>query len=240
MRRLLLLNLFLLALVVVAGIELRNRLEAAKRREEKLLRERVTAPPAPQLAAIPPVAPVTASSYVEVADKVLFVPDRNPTVVKVEKAPAPPPPMPPLPFQYGVMDFGQGPTVMLAEKSGSKQKGYRPGDKIGDFKLLAVNNTHILLEWQDKRVLKRLDELIDRSAAAAAAAAPEPTKAAAAAPPPPAQVTPVGPTPGASMGNDFKACVAGDNSPSGTVVNGMRKMLMATPFGQQCRWEPVK
>lgn len=240
-RKLWLVNLLLLGLVIAAGAELQKRWQEARDRELRLLKERVPTPPAPELSPIAPVQPVSAASYIDVANKVLLAKDRNPNVIVEVKPPPPPKVMPELPKQYGVIDFGQGPTVVLAEKPGEKQKGYRPGDKIGPFKLLAVNNTHILFEWEDKRVMKRLDELVDKSAATAAAAPP--TQAAKPATPPaaaPTVVAPVAAAPGASMGGELKACLPGDNSPSGTVANGMKKVVTATPFGSQCRWEPVK
>jgi hypothetical protein len=237
-----LLNLVLLGLIIATGFELRRQYEQARERESALMRQRVSPNPPPQVAPIPPVAPASAASYIDVANRVLFAKDRNPNVIVEVKAPPPPKEMPPLPFQYGVIDFGQGPTVMLAEKSGGAQKGYRIGDKIGAFKLLAVNRSHILLEWEDKKILKTLEDLVDRNAAAAAAAnnpAPAPA-AAAAAPATPKVIAPVAAGPGESVGAEFKACVPGDNSPAGTVVNGMKKVVSSTPFGQQCRWEPSK
>ena len=44
---------------------------------------------------------------------------------------------------------------------------------------------------------------------------------------------------GADMGADIRGCVADDKSPAGTIVDGRKKMVNATPFGTVCRWEPV-
>lgn len=239
-RKLWLLNLLLLALVIAAGSELRRRWVEAREREARILKERPPPPPAPQLAPIPPVEPVTAASYIDVANKVLVAKDRNSTVIVEVKPPPPPKVMPELPKQYGVIDFGQGPTVVLAEKAGAQQKGYRPGDKIGPFKLLAVNNTHILFEWEDKRVMKRLEELTDKSTPTSTSTAETTRAAAPPAPAAPKVIAPVAAGPGTEVGNEMKACVAGDNSPAGTVVSGMKKVITQTPFGSQCRWEPAK
>ena len=39
----------------------------------------------------------------------------------------------------------------------------------------------------------------------------------------------------------LKACNADDSSPAGTVVDGMKKVVSATPFGgTACRWEQTK
>ena len=58
------------------------------------------------------------------------------------------------------------------------------------------------------------------------------TTAAPATPTPPAEAKP-----GAVViGNSTKNCTPGDNSPAGTVVDGYKKVVEATPFGNACRW----
>lgn len=42
------------------------------------------------------------------------------------------------------------------------------------------------------------------------------------------------------IGGGVKACVPGDDSPAGTVVDGYKKVIEATPFGTACRWIAVK
>jgi hypothetical protein len=37
----------------------------------------------------------------------------------------------------------------------------------------------------------------------------------------------------------IKLCQAGDSNPAGTVVDGYRKVIKATPFGGICSWEPL-
>ena len=46
--------------------------------------------------------------------------------------------------------------------------------------------------------------------------------------------------PGADVGQGFRSCVAGDNSPSGTIVNGYRKVMTTSPFGVSCGWEKIQ
>ncbi len=240
--KLLLINLLLLALVAASGSVLRQKWRESKAREESVLKQRATAVAAPVIAPIPPVPPVPIASYADVAQKLLVAKDRNPNVF-IEPPPPPPAPpvMPPLPFVYGVMDFGAGPTVMMAEKSGGQQHGYRLGDKIGPFKLLSVNRTDVLFDWDGKPVQRKFSELVDKNANAAAelAAAQMPkTAAAATAPPPP---PPRGEAkPGKEMGGEAKACQPGDTSPAGTIADGFKKVVTANPFGQACRWDPVK
>ena len=241
--KLLLINLLLLALVAASGSVLRQKWRASKAREESLMKQKAAPLPAPVITPIPAVPPAPPAVYADVAQKLLVSKDRNPNVF-VEPPPPPPAPpvMPPLPFTYGVMDFGSGPSVMMAEKSGGQQHTYRLGDKIGPFKLLGVNRTDILFDWNGKPVQKKLSELVDKNAnAAAERAAAEAPKQAAAAAAPQAVKQPVGEAkPGAAMSGDIKGCQAGDASPAGTVADGFKKVVSASPFGQVCRWESVK
>ncbi len=241
--KLLLLNLLLLVLIVLAGLEFRRRWREENAYEQQVLRRRIPVAAAPVIHPAPKVPPVTPASYAEVASKMLFTRDRNPTVVIEPPKPVPPEQMPALPFYYGYIDFGGGPTVMMAEKSGGRQKGYHLKDKIGPFTLLAVSNREVLFEWKDKKISKRFDELVDKQALASAQQAPAATSATKnaappAAPPPP---SPAEPKPSAvSIGAEMKACQPGDSSPAGTVADGYRKVTSKTPFGESCRWEAVK
>ena len=45
---------------------------------------------------------------------------------------------------------------------------------------------------------------------------------------------------GKDMGDGYRACVPGDDSPSGTVLNGYRKLSHSSPFGVSCGWEKIK
>ncbi|MBI1896130.1 MAG: hypothetical protein HYS04_06275 [Acidobacteria bacterium] len=235
---LLLLNLVLIALIGLSGWVLRERYLAARAREQKLMGERVASPPPPALAPLPAVTPVPAANYLEVAQKMLFARDRNPSVILDPVVAPAPKPVPPFPKAYGVLDLGAGPTAILAAKPGAPHHAYRAGEMVGEFKLVAMNRSELLFEWDGKRFRKRLEELADRTpppqeTPKASAAPPQP--AAAPPPPPPARAAP-----GMDLGNSMRACVPGDSSPAGTVVDGMRKVVTQTPFGQSCRWEPVK
>ena len=66
--------------------------------------------------------------------------------------------------------------------------------------------------------------------------------AGAAAPPKPTQNLTANGTagPGVDTGAGLKGCVPGDKSPSGTVVDGYKKIVSQTPFGAGCQWEQVK
>jgi hypothetical protein len=236
-RKLVLLNVALLVLATAAAWQLRARWLEGKAQERKVLRQpaKLTAPPAEIPLQPPP--PASAAAYGEVAQKMLFSPDRNPNVV-IEVTP--PKPVPAFPVAYGVMDLGSGPTVILSEKPGVPSRGYAPGAKVGDFTLVAVENDEVVLEWEGQQFRKNLREL--KPAAGSQAAAPAPVAALPAAAPAMTQVVSSSPDPGpgAELTAEMKACVAGDTSPAGTVRGGYRKVLSITPFGQACRWELVK
>jgi hypothetical protein len=46
--------------------------------------------------------------------------------------------------------------------------------------------------------------------------------------------------PGVDVGDGYRSCVAGDNSPSGTMVDGYRKVMTTSPFGVSCGWEKIQ
>ena len=189
------------------------------------------------------MAALTAADFADVAMKNLFSKDRNPNVIVDPSAPAACKPQPPFPVAHGVMLWdGVPPTIVLSEKAGGPQKGYHPGDTIGPWKIVSVDNSYADFEWDGKEFKKRIDELIDRTPIAQAEP-PAPASAPANAPPKPATQTLSNNShsgPGSDTGSGYKACVAGDSSPNGTVVDGMKKVLTATPFGSGCTWEPVK
>lgn len=236
-RKLMLLNLVLVALIALAGWRLRAGWLAARDRERAVLGRTLTSSSVPPPPSSKPAGRLTAADYLEVAAKMLFSRDRNPTVVLDV---APPKPMPALPVAYGVFLFTQPPTVMLSEKSGAPQRGYRPGDKIGEFKLVAVSTTSIEFDWDGQKVVRSIEELRDHTAKAPEGPAPPP--------PPPAEAakaitvitTPVRAGPGVETGGSTRACVAGDTSPAGTIADGYRKETSRTPFGESCQWVKVK
>ncbi|HEY3840249.1 MAG TPA: hypothetical protein VGL72_26935 [Bryobacteraceae bacterium] len=241
MKRLLIWNLAL-AVCATAGIyQLRRQWIETRTQENAVLLRKPVAPKAQVVA--PPVkpAPFQATSYNDVAQKMLFSKDRNPTIeVIAPPPPPPPPPMPPLPKVYGVMGLPSGAVAIMSEASGGAQKKIRQNDSIGEFKVAKLSNERITLQWRDKTVDKSIDELLDRAAPApapAAAAAATPTPGAPPAPPPAATGPPqfgveIGPA-----GHSVRACKADDSSPAGTVLEGYKKTIENTPFGQACRWQ---
>jgi hypothetical protein len=247
-RKLLLLDLVLVAVMSAAGFQFRKAWVAAKAHEAATLRRTVkpvVLPPLPPLAKEPVVAP---ASYVDVAAKMLFDPSRNPTVV-IEKPPPPPPkPMPPLPFYHGMLNLGGGPIAILSVNANSPHEAVHPGEPIGPFKLLDANGEEVLLEWDGKQIRKSVDELTDHKngggqqtqadarTAAPAVAAEARTEVTQPAPP---QAAPKA-GPGEMTGFGFRTCNLNDGLATGTVMEGFRKTMNATPFGQTCTWDPVK
>ena len=237
------LNLALIALLAFIMWQLRNKIVQARARETAMLGMRF---PAAQIPGPPPlakVAPLDATAYQDAVAKNLFSKDRSPIPIPDPPAPPPPPPpVPPFPVARGVMLWeGIPPTVVLTSKKGANdQRGYHPGEKIGEWKLVSVDNQFIVLEWNGQEFKKRLDELMDRTPITMADAAPVQQGQAAPAVKPVTNVSESKSGMGPDMGGGVKACVAGDTQPAGTVVDGLKKVVSQTPFGSVCRWEPVQ
>lgn len=243
-KNLLLLNILLLALIGVVSWRLWSGYHEALRSQAEFLRGKPPVP-APPVVTIPPApAQVSAVNYYDIASKLPFSKDRNPTVVVEVEAPKP---MPALPKYYGMMNFGGGPRVILA-LGGQPQKSYTAGDKIGDFKLTTIAATGLVFDWEGQEISATYEKLRDTSNTPPVA--PPTTTVATPAPAPPSggvtslsAVTSVGNTqasrPGVDVGGSVKGCVAGDTAPAGTVSDGYRKVMTETPFGKSCRWEKV-
>jgi hypothetical protein len=238
-RKLLLANLALLALATAGAVHLRREWVEAHTREEAVLQKRIPPVPPPRMPVPATTEPVKAAGYYDIAQKMLFSKDRNPVVV-VEPPPAPKVvPMPALPLFHGVVNLGDGPMAIMSVGPKGPHRDYQPGDQVGEFKLVAVNNEELVLEWEGKTITKKVDEILDRGTAAPPAPGPAAAATTAAAPPP-RPVTPATAEPGPDLNGGIKACQPGDDSPAGTVADGMHKVIRQTPFGPRCYWESVK
>ena len=238
--KLLLLNAALLVAIGAGAWRLRESWVAARAREEAVLHRRVPAKSLGTAPVGPRVEPVLATNYVDIAEKMLFAKDRNPTVI-VEVKPEPPKPMPKLPTLYGVMSLLDGTTVIMSEKPEMKHVGVRPGDKIGEFTLVAVNRDEITFAWEGKQVTRKIDDMIDRASPVQPAPSnvtPRSGVAGVAPPHPAAPPKKADPTPGVEVAKGIRACQPGDTSPAGTVADGYKKLVSPTPFGDSCRWVP--
>jgi hypothetical protein len=152
------------------------------------------------------------------------------------------------------MNLGDGPIVMMSETSGSRHRGVHPGETIGKFKLVSIDAKELTLGFEDRTVKKTIEELIDRSddrgqvaggggpagVGGSASTAYNPATRGVEPTPPPQQPVVAKPEPGVALTEDTRSCQSGDPSPPGTIVNGMRKVVMQTPFGPACKWEKVR
>ena len=265
-RRLVLLNLALLALAAALVWALRTDWFSQQTKEQAVLSQKVEpkkilAPPSP-----PPVKPVSPSDYVDVAGKMLFAKDRNPTVV-LEPPPAKPePPMPALPRYYGQMAIGE--PVALLSAAGAAQRGYHAGDAIGDFTLVGFDRDNIEFEWKGKSVKRKLEELrakdeappearANASAGANPAAPAVNATSSAASLGAPARIASLGGASGSSdsgkpadssgdtvlgpaLPDGSHACLPADSSPPGTVHSGFIKTVTGSIVGTLCNWEKLK
>jgi len=253
-RRLMLLNLVLAAMLAGSWWRMKQTWERARLREQALISRSVSASPGPEAPGFEPAQPVTATSYADVALKMLFSRDRNPNVVIEEK---PPEPVPEFPVAYGVLAFGDDLTVFLGERPSSPQKGYHKGDQIGPFRIADLTREQIVLEWKEKKFEKTIAELKAKNPApaapeAAAAAGepkrhPETGRVLVESTPSPKleaiiekQKEASGGNPWISVGGTNHACAPGDTTPAGAVVNGFRKVQRAGMFGNSCFWEPAR
>lgn len=154
-RKLLFANLVLLGLAAALTVHLRREWLEARTREQSVLQQRIRPVPPPPIGALPAAEPVRAAGYAEIAQKTLFSKDRNPDVIVEVPAPPPPKPMPPLPVFHGLLNLGDGATAILSERPGAEHRDFRPGDLVGEFKLVAVNNEEIVSSGRAKRLPRR-------------------------------------------------------------------------------------
>ena len=103
-RNLIVLNLLLLALCALAAWRFLDYRRERLAEQTRFLHRREAGLPPPVVLLPPPPPPASSSAYVEVAQKLLLSPDRNPDVIIDVVAPKP---MPPLPRAYGAINFGE-------------------------------------------------------------------------------------------------------------------------------------
>ena len=247
-RRLLIVNLALAAAAAAGLWRLRVEYRRAGERYRILTPAHAATPPPAGRTAEPPAAgPVQAAAYLDVAEKFLFHPDRNATVV-IEHPKAKP--RPALPQLFGVMKLGGDPIAIMAVGPNNPHKTVRLGEMIGEFKLLAAAGDQITLEWEGQAIESQVSDLLVRAApevrGGGALAAPATSAGSAGATllnPAAESQRPgeykIGPAAQGATGTIYQA-LPGDNAPHGTVYQGKRKVVRTTPFGTQSWWEDVK
>jgi hypothetical protein len=153
-----LLNLALLALVGALVWTLRANWIAAQARERAVLQRKVAAKAVLAPPALPGVKTVAPAEYIDVAGKMLFSKDRNPTVVVEPAKPAPEPVMPALPSYHGQMAIGE-PVILLSPSANATQRSYHAGEQVGDFKIVSFDEARVAFEWKGKNVERKIEEL---------------------------------------------------------------------------------
>ena len=252
-RRLFYFNAILMLGIIAAAMELRSRWIEARNREEMMRLGALQPLRATLKPPIPGSKPVSALEYTLVSAQMLFSRDRNPTII----IDPPPPPVekkwPALPKSYGLMFLGEKPRILLGAGPGN-QKSYVAGEKIGEIEIVKFDNRTITFAWNDKTVEKRLEDLVDNNPMGSSSPSGSATvvggaQGVAAAKPAVGTLTTLGA--GGTSAADVrigqetglqgtKSCAPGDNSPAGTVLNGMKKVIVAGMFGSSCYWEPSK
>jgi hypothetical protein len=235
--KLVILNLALLAGTIFAAIQLRDMHLQKQAREQAMRHRKVTPVPPPPVTPLPQAAPVLPAGYATIATQMLFDRSRDSKViVDPPPPPPPPPPVPAFPVLRGMMKLGDGLTAVFSAKPSDPPSEVKPGEKIGQFTLVSVNEQEAVFAWNGKNYRKSVDEILDRSKdqpAETSRAAPP----AASGPPPPVNKTPTGP--GQEVQAGIRACNPNDSMSTGTVSEGFRKVVTRTPFGESCRWEAV-
>jgi hypothetical protein len=240
-RKLILLDLALIAVLCLLGWQMRREWLWANAREQALWHATIKPVSPAALAPLPKVAPLAAMSYADVAQMNLFSKDRNPAVIIEPVVPPPAPVVPPFPVARGVMLWkGMPPTVVMSERPGGIQKGYHPGEKIGEWKIASVDNQYVVLEWSGQEFKKRLDELMDRTPVPLAEAPQSGSPYASTAPRAQNLGDSIKSGPGMDVGNNVRSCIPGDKSPAGAIQDGWRKILAPSPMGELCHWEPAR
>ena len=176
-RRLVLLNLALLALAGTLVWTLRVNWIQSKARERAVLQRKIAAKAVLAPPPLPTVKAVAPGDYIDVASKMLFSKDRNPTVVVEPPKPPPEPVMPALPSYHGQMTIGE-PVILLSMSANALQRSYHAGDQVGDFKLVSFDENRVDFEWKGKDVERKLEELRPKDTAVAGAQAGKPAAAA--------------------------------------------------------------
>jgi hypothetical protein len=259
-RKLMLLNLALLAFLVASGFEFDRRVEQAHSRYE-ILQRFDAAKQTPQFPAPQGPARVRQAEYLPIVDHLLFYQDRN-AVVEVEAPEEKVVERPALPVLSGVVNFGEGPIALMADDSKSDPRPVKVGEKVGEYTFLGFAGNNLKLSWQSEEFEVSQDRLAaelesrpraagSRSAGPAAGGSSSPAARRAAAsrrpttrPEPSAQQAAADnrKTIGGrfNIGHEIRPGVfradPKDTAPAGTEFEGYRKVVNPTPFGNQSWW----
>ena len=248
-QKLLALNIGLGLIMVFAAVELVSLIREADHRREALLGA-ADAKESPDFPAPEKAAPLRPGDFRPIVDRLLFSPDRNP-VIEVEEPVEEKTQRPAFPLLVGVMDFGDGPIAMMSETSRGTPHPVAVGEKVGEFKFLAVSRDHITLEWSGRKFEVDEDELTGaeggsaqprtKRAPAQRTGSRRPSKAAASAnlsgekPKSVSGKHYIGPPLTGQSGR--RAADPNDGVADGTASEGWVRKVRKTPFGSQHWWE---
>ncbi len=238
-------KLIVLSIALVAALgavvwQARNSWQGAQMARQESLNVKVKPLPPPPLAPVPKPEADPATKFADVATRDLFSKDRNPNIVVEAPKVEPPKKMPPLPVVYGVLGLPSGTKAIMAEKAGVPGRPVREGDRVGEFLIASLDPQSVTFDWDGKKIPKKIDELIDRSSAPVEGAGQAGATNNAPAAPKPAVEMNVKAGPGKDIGGGYRACAAGDSSPAGAIVDGYRKNIVKSPFGDSCNWTQVQ
>ena len=159
-RKLLIINVALLAIVLFGLAELMNSIAEADSRHEVLLggSGEQKSPVFPASAETSRLRP---ADFRPIVDRLLFSPDRNP-VIEVEEPTQEQrnTARPAYPLLVGVMDFGDGPIAMLSETARGTPRPVAVGEQGGEFTFLAATEDGIVLEWSGRKFEVAEEELV--------------------------------------------------------------------------------
>jgi hypothetical protein len=256
-RKLLLLNLALLALLVAGGFELDRRIGQASSRY-KILRPFDGSKQAPPFPAPQGPERIRQAEYLPIVDHLLFYQDRN-AIVEVETPLEKVVERPALPVLSGVMNFGEGPIALMADGPKSDPRLVKVGEKIGEYTFLGFAGDNLKLSWQSEelevsqeRLAAELDKprSASRSAGATGGSSSSAARRAAATRRPTTRPEPntqqAAPDNRKTVGGRFNIgheirpgvfrADPKDSSPAGTEFESYRKVVNPTPFGNQSWW----
>ena len=175
-------------------------------------------------------------SFVEIVDRNVFSELRGAQPLQPEVAEK----APPLPLLFGTMDLGNGRFALMAPGGAGQagSKGVKPREEIGGYKLVSVNTSNVVVQWQDAKTTLEITTSTQRTPGMV-----EKTASAHSAP-----ITTAGAAPTSAKANYSSLGGAASHStappspqavPVGAVVDGKRKVLLQGPFGAQVAWQEV-
>ena len=233
-------ELGLTALVGVCGWAVWTDARQAATRQ-RIFGTEITLQGSDRVLAEPLAKAVRPSAYSTISERNLFTTERGTrppsTPQSARQAPAGP-----LPVLSGIADLGNGPAALLATQPGEKASWVAAGQRVGSYRLEAIQGELLTFSFRGQTVSVTAKELQDedrRRAASPRAASSRPA----------AQISNLRSGPSNSrprrgryrIGAEFRpgrfAADATDGAGDGTVYEGYVRRVRQSPFGAQHWWE---